>query len=58
MAPLLMEVFHMTPYLKKSAQRSRMRSPDKNREKKEKDKDKKKKKEPERFIQFALVKAN
>ena len=58
MAPLLMETFHMTPYLQKSAQRSR-RSPDKTRKKKDKDK-KKKKKEPERFLQFALdsVEAN
>ena len=44
MAPLLMETFHMTPYLQKSAQRSWRRSPDKTRRKKEKDKDKKKKK--------------
>ena len=44
MAPLLIETFHMTPYLQKSAQRSQRRSPDKTREKKEKEKDKKKKK--------------
>ena len=48
MAPLLMETFHMTPYLQKSAQRSWRRSSDKTRRKKEKDKakdkDKKKKK--------------
>ena len=44
MAPLLMETFHMTPYLQKSAQRSRRRSPDKTREKKEKEKEKDKKK--------------
>ena len=43
MAPLLMETFHMTPYLQKSAQQS-WRSPDKTRRKKEKEKDKEKKK--------------
>ena len=42
MAPLLMETFHMTRYLQKSAQRSRRRSPDKTRKKKEKDKKEKK----------------
>ena len=48
MAPLLIETFHMTPYLQKSAQRSRRRSPDKTRGKKEKAKDKKKKKNKNR----------
>ena len=54
MAPLLMETFHMTPYLQKSAQEISGQNSGK------KEKEKKEKKESERFLQFALdyVKAN